>query len=266
MPARRNTVKKIYHKLGLALSGGGTRGFAHIGVFRALQENKVPVHCVAGTSVGSIMGALFCSGMSWQEIFEKTSSVSRKDLLNKRFLVGSDALNIAAISHKVLGKVNIENLKTPFAAVAVDLERGEEVVFTKGDVSTAISASSAVPILFRPIKHEGKLLVDGGLLNNMPADVCRTMGADLVVGVDLNYARGKGTSSAKYLDTAIAVWNITTKNAMFKGQINSDCIIAPEVTEFKNTKMENLEEMVQAGYEACMEELPHIWELLCTKF
>lgn len=257
---------KVKHSLGLALSGGGTRGFAHVGVFRALQEAEISVQYVAGTSAGSIFGALFCAEMPWEQMLEKAKTFSRKDVLEKRWLLGSDAMNIAQIVRRFVGNVNIEQLKIPFAAVAVDLELGEEVVFTKGEVATAVSASSAVPLLFKPVQTDGKILVDGGLLNNMPADVCRKMGAEVVVGVDLNYARGKGTTSTKMWDTAVATWNITTKNAMLKGQINSDVIITPELNEFKNTRLEHIEEMAEAGYLATKDKIPQILELLNTKF
>ncbi len=264
MPFKRKN--KVKHSLGLALSGGGTRGFAHIGVFRALEEADIPVSFVTGTSAGSIMGAMYCAGMPWQEILKNSQTFSRRDILEKRWLIGSNSQNIAQIVHRFLGDISIEELKIPFAAVAVDLQSGEEVVFTKGNLATAVSASSAVPILFKPVQSDGKILVDGGLLNNMPADVCRKMGAEVVVGVDLNYARGKGTDSTKLWDTAVATWNITTKNSMLKGQINSDIIITPELSDFKNTRLENIEAMAEEGYVATKEKIPQIVELINTKF
>ena len=115
-------------------------------------------------------------------------------------------------------------------------------------------------------KLDGMVLVDGGLLNNMPADVCREMGADVVVSVDLNHTRGSGTSSDKLLDTIVAVWDITAKGTVLKGQLNSDVIITPELADYKNTKLEGIEEMAEEGYRAAMEKMPQIQQLLNTKF
>ncbi len=259
-------AKAARHKLGLALSGGGTKGVAHIGVFRALEEANIPVFCVAGTSAGSIVGAMFCAGLSWEEMAKAAQELDRKDILDKRWIIGSDSQNIATAVRRVLGDTTFDKLSLPFAAVAVDLESGEEVVLRQGEVATAVAASSSVPILFKPTVWQGRVLVDGGLLNNMPADVCRQMGADIVLGVDLNYARGKGTASTKMLDTAIATWNITTKNAMLKGHLNSDIIVTPELSVYKNTRMENVADMIQQGYIAALEKIPQISDLLNAKF
>lgn len=259
-------TKAARHKLGLALSGGGTRGVAHIGVFRALEEAQIPVFCVAGTSAGSITGAMFCAGLSWEEMADAAKKLDRKDILDKRWIIGSDSDNIADAVRRIIGRVSFGELKVPFAAVAVDLQSGEEVILRNGEVAAAVAASSSVPILFKPAELDGRVLVDGGLLNNMPADVCRQTGADVVVGVDLNYARGKGTASAKMLDTAIAAWNITTKNAMLKGQLNSDIIVAPELSAYKNTRLDNVEDMIQQGYSAAAEKIPQILELLNARF
>lgn len=258
--------KAARHKLGLALSGGGTKGVAHIGVFRALQEADIPVFCVAGTSAGSIVGAMFCAGLSWEDMAKEAQKLGRKDILDKRWIIGSNSQNIASAIRRVLGNTTFDQLSLPFAAVAVDLQSGEEVVLRQGEVATAVAASSSVPILFKPTVLDGNVLVDGGLLNNMPADVCRQMGADIVLGVDLNYARGKGTASTKMLDTALATWNITTKNAMLKGQLNSDIIITPELSAYKNTRLDNVSDMIQEGYIAALEKIPQISELLNTKF
>lgn len=260
---RRN--KKTY-KLGLALSGGGTKGVAHIGVWKALCEAQISVDVVAGTSAGSIVGALIAADISWEQMAEEAQLLTRKAIVNRRLLVGSDSQNIAAAVRRILGNKTFEELRLPFAAVAVDLQSGAEVVVNKGDVALATAASSSVPILFKPTLLEGKMLVDGGLLNNMPADVCRQMGADIVVGVDLNYARGKGTDSAKLADIAVATWNITTKNAMLKGQLNSDVIITPELGAYKNTTFDGIADRIEQGYIAAMEQIPHIKELLNTKF
>lgn len=263
---RKSKSVVFHHKVGLALSGGGTRGIAHIGVLQAFAENNIKFDYVAGTSAGSILGALYCAGMSCDEMLQAAKALTKKDLINKHFALGSDPRNIEQAAVRVLGDITFDQLSIPFAAVAVDIHTGEEVILDSGNVCSAIAASSAVPMLYKPLNMGDMALVDGGLLNNMPADVCRKMGAEVVVSVDLNHNRGRGTSSRKILDTIVAVWTITTKSTMYKGQINSDVIITPELSEYKNTKLLHIDEMVQEGYRAAMERMDEIKQLLQTKF
>ena len=157
-----------------------------------------------------------------------------------------------------------DELSVPFAAVAVDIQNGNEVILNSGNVAKAVSASCAVPALFKPVEIDGQLLVDGGLLNNMPADICRNMGAEKVIGVDLNHTR-QGARSGKLTDILIATWNITTKSTMYKGQQNSDIIIEPELKDFKRTSLDNIDEMVMEGYRAAKEKMPEIKKLLGIK-
>ena len=257
--------KKLKFKTGLALSGGGTKGFADIGVFRAFEEEHIKFDCVAGTSAGSIFGALYAAGVSWQTMLDEVKKVKRKDILNSFLSFGSEATNIGKVVDRVLCGATFDSLPVPFAAVAVDLVSGEEITLCEGDIATAVSASAAVPVVFKPVKMYDYVLVDGGLLNNMPADVCRRLGAEVVVGVDLNYQRGKGTESTKIWNTLIATWNITTKGTMYKGYHNSDVVIKPELGAYKNTNLDFIDEMVEEGYRATKEAMAEIKETLLIK-
>lgn len=257
---------KSRYKLGLALSGGGTRGIAHLGVLKAFAEQKVRFDCVAGTSVGSLVGAVYCAGVDLEEIIAEAKILNRKELVNKRFAIGSNSGNIERLADKFLQGKTFADLQIPFACVAVDIISGCEVILNSGNVSQAVSASCAVPALFTPVEYGDMLLVDGGLLNNMPADVCRRMGADVVVGVDLNHNRGnKGARPRNVFDTLAATWNITTKSTMYKGQLNSDIIIEPELTEHKNTSLKNIDERIQAGYDATLKILDELKNILLDK-
>lgn len=253
---------KLKFKLGLALSGGGTKGIAHIGVLKAFAEQGIRFDCVAGTSAGSLVGAMYAAGISCEQMAEEAKKVGRKDILNARFVLGSDSSNIANVATRLLDNKNFDDLLIPFAAVAVDITRGEEIVLSSGNVATAVAASCAVPAVFKPVVLDDMILVDGGLLNNMPADVCRQMGADIVIGVDLNHNRGKGTTSRKLKDTIVAVWNITTKSTMYKGIHNSDIIIEPELDDYKRTSLNHIDEMISQGYEAAIAKMDEIKELL----
>lgn len=252
---------KLKYKLGLALSGGGTRGFAHIGVIKAFQEEHIKFDCVAGTSFGSLIGSLYCADVGTDIMIEGAKRITRKELLSKIW-INSDSANIARVANRLLIDKTFSDLSTPFAAVAVDLVSGEEIVLNKGNVAKAVSASCAVPALFKPVEIDGMQLVDGGLLNNMPADVCRNMGAEVVIGVDLNHNRGKGTKSRKLANTIIATWNITMKSTMYKGTMNSDLVIEPELSEFNRTSLEHIEQMVEEGYRATKERMAEIKQLL----
>ena len=256
----------FYHKVGLTLSGGGTRGVAHIGVFKAFEEHGIKFDYVTGTSAGSILGALYSANVPIDKMVEVAKSLTKKDLINKRLMLGSDPKNIQQAVSRVLGDITFDQLSLPFAAVAVDILTGNEVVLNTGSVCQAVAASSAVPMLFKPVQIGDMALVDGGLLNNMPADVCRQMGAEVVISVDLNHRRGKGITTGKLLDTVIATWNITTKSTVYKGQINSDVIITPELSDYKNTRLESIDEMIDEGYRATICKMDEIKEILQTKF
>lgn len=255
------TNRKLKYKLGLALSGGGTRGLAHIGVLKAFMEERIKFHCVAGTSVGSIVGAMYCANVSVDRMVEEAKRVSRRELVN-RFWINSDSAKIAEVANRLLQDITFNELSTPFSAVAVDLVDGQEVVLNSGNVSKAVSASCAVPALFKPVEMDGMVLVDGGLLNNMPADVCRAMGAEVVIGVDLNHRRGEGTSSRKLTNTLVACWQIVSKSTMFKGLHNSDVVIEPELSQFGRTSLDFVDEMVEEGYRATREKMSEIKEVL----
>ena len=261
---KTENTRKLKFKLGLALSGGGTRGFAHIGVLKALEEERIKFDCVAGTSVGSLIGAMYCAGVSVEQMIEEAKRVTRREIIS-RFWINSDSAKIANVANRLLNDKTFDELSTPFCAVAVDIVNGQEVWLNEGNVGKAISASCAVPALFKPVEIDGRVLVDGGLLNNMPADVCRTMGAEIVIGVDLNHHRGEGTASRRITNTLIACWNIVSKSTMYKGLHNSDVVIEPELKEYDRTSLNNIDEMVEEGYRAAKEKMAEIKEVLGIK-
>lgn len=255
---------KLKFKLGLALSGGGTRGFAHIGVFKAFNEAHIGFDCVAGTSVGSLIGSLYSAGVSTDIMVREAKLITRKELVG-RLWINSDSANIAKLANRLLVDKTFDELDVPFRAVAVDIMTGNEVVLSSGNVARAVSASCAVPALFKPVEMDGMVLVDGGLLNNMPADVCRQMGADVVIGVDLNHHRGEGARSKHLTDILFATWDITTKSTMYKGLQNSDLVIEPELKEYSRASLDNIDEMVAEGYRATMEKMTEIKKILKIK-
>lgn len=209
-------------KIGLVLSGGGARGAAHIGVLKILEENRVPIDMIAGTSFGALVGGLYASGysaneledvlknMDWQEALSNSAprlnrSFRRKEdddgfLIKLKLGIKDGDLrlptgfvkpnNLRLTLRDLLGPAtstgHFDELPTPFRAVATDLETGLAVILDDGDLTSAMLASMAVPALFPPVKRDGHLLVDGGVSNNVPVDVARAMGADIVIVVDIS--------------------------------------------------------------------------------
>jgi len=147
-------------RFGLAISGGSALGLAHIGVLQWLDEHRIPVDFIAGTSMGALIGGLYATGHDPREIHQ--------------FAASYDQL------------ASFDELPTPFRCVATDLKQGREVVFSQGPLTLALRASMSLPALFAPVEMNGMMLVDGGLLNNLPVDVVQSMGAEIVIAVALD--------------------------------------------------------------------------------
>jgi NTE family protein len=178
-------------RVGLALSGGGARGLAHIGAIKALERAGIPIDCLTGSSMGGVIAAAYACGLSPEELEEEAGSISRirqflrladPGIPNAGLLRGQ---RLQAYFENRLGKRTFADLDRPLALVAVDLNSRQEVIMREGPISVALRATTALPGLFMPLEMEGMRLVDGGVLNNLPVDVARMMGAKVVIGVDV---------------------------------------------------------------------------------
>lgn len=183
--------------IGLALGGGSARGFAHIGVLQALDEAKIPVQVVAGTSAGSLVGAFYAAGFTpWkmQEVALKVRDIDVADLSsgNRRGMTGGAALR--RLVNSFLDNMPIEKMPRRFAAVATDLGTGEKLAIQRGDTGAAVVASCSIPGVFIPALIDGRELVDGGLTSPLPVAVARQLGADFVIAVDVG---GKPSPKAR---------------------------------------------------------------------
>jgi len=207
---------KSVQKVGLALGSGSARGWAHIGVIRALEEAGIRPDVVAGSSIGALVGAVYASGnidmledvilkLDWKQILNFFDVVfPRSGLL--------DGKKVSDFVHQYLRAANMEELPLPFCAVSTDLNTGKEVRLELGDVIDAVRASISIPGIFTPVKKQDMILVDGGLVNPVPVSVARQMGADLVIAVDVNHdivdnkiterAGQAGTEHARTTDAA----------------------------------------------------------------
>ncbi|MEG1806130.1 MAG: patatin-like phospholipase family protein, partial [Clostridia bacterium] len=180
-------TKKNKIKAGLALGSGGTRGFAHLGVLKAFEDENIKFDYVAGTSAGSIVGALYSFGYSVDEMIEFASGLSIKDVKSSALIfMPSSAQPIEEVVRKFLGDVSFSDSKIPYSCVAVDLVTGDEVVMKDENLPKAVSASCAVPPFYRPVVWGDMHLIDGAFANPIPAKIVRDMGADIVVSVEVN--------------------------------------------------------------------------------
>ena len=177
----------MYKKVGLALSGGGARGIAHLGVLKAFEENEIKISAISGTSAGAIAGVLFANGYAPEEILEiiiKTNffrlirpAISKTGILKMSSAEG--------LFKKYLPHDSFDKLQIPFFAAATHLRKGETVIFKDGPLILSVMASSCIPVIFDPVKINGEYFVDGGVLNNMPAEPLQSV-ADIIIGVNTN--------------------------------------------------------------------------------
>jgi len=249
--------------IGLALSGGAARGFAHIGVVKVLQQNEIPIGYVTGTSVGSIVGALFCGGYGWQEMIDIAQSLKWPELVSPTLsgmgLVSSKKLE--RFMGELLGELDFDELEIPFRAVAVDISRGEEVVFSSGSVARAVRASSAVPGIFEPLVVDDRALVDGGVLNNLPVALARDMGARQVIAVDLNAERADVAQPVNLLDVTLRSFVMLLNASSIDGREDADVLIQPALDEFSYHDLSVADELVKRGEEAASSVLKKLKKL-----
>jgi len=255
--------------LGLALSGGAARGIAHVGVLRALQENQIPINYVAGTSAGSLVGGAFASGMSIDEIEALGRGLRWRDIgrvtMSRLGVQSNDRLEQFVRDRLPVSR--FEDLPTPFAAVATDLKTGAAVIMRDtGDVAFAIRASCAIPGWYVPVTDsDGRQLVDGGLVAVVPASVARSLGADLVIAVDVNFegATFLGPSHS-LIGVVLQSMLVVQKTASHYQIASSDFVIRPRVGHIRWDEMGRAEELIAAGYKAGLESIPAIRALIET--
>lgn len=177
-------------KIGLAFGGGAARGFAHIGVLKVLEKHNIIPDYIAGTSFGSIVGSLYANGMNSDDLIKFANKMKKRDLMDLNlFKVTREGLlsgkKLVRYIDAVAKSAKIENLKIPFKCNAVDLNTGKEYIFESGLISEAVRASCCVPGYFAPVRKDDMILMDGGIINNVPFDIVKKMGADYVIAVDV---------------------------------------------------------------------------------
>lgn len=262
----KKKFKKKY-KVGLCLSGGGTKGFSYLGAFKAFQEYGIEFDMVAGTSAGSLFGAIYASQMDISKIKDVTKGMKSRDFRHSKLgILPSGMDKLQDLLTQVLPVSKAEELKIPYFAVAVDLKTGKEVHFKTGNLASIITGSCSIPGVFLPVKYKNMTLIDGGVKNNIPADVLKMNGCDFVVTIDCNCNRGSGTSSEKLFTQFSTSVGIMMVNNSVRGIELSDLIICPDLKKYKSLSLDGKDEMIKEGYRATIEMMPEIIKLFSGKY
>ena len=246
-------------KSGIAFGGGGTRGIAHIGAIKVFQQNNIEFDYIAGNSAGSMVGAVYALGVPWQEMYDFVLSINERTFFPKKNWISyMSAQVIEDMAEYYLGSKTFDELKKPFCAIAVDLKKGSLERLCTGSVSKALSASCAVPGVFQPVVIGDKIYVDGGTLRSIPTQAVREMGADKVVGINLNSHRANGTESLRRRDVFVAAYKLTVNVNSEICEHYADIMLKPDLCDFQPFSFRHTEEMLKIGEreaEAHIEEI-----------
>ncbi len=246
--------------IGLALGGGFARGIVHIGVLKVLEQEGIPVSCVAGTSVGALIGAAYCSGVSPAELEQIAARVRFRDLARWTLSRLGFATNLRMITFlsKVLKVHTFEELQIPLAVTATDFGSGEGVVFRSGPLNDAVRASCAYPGVFLPVKVNGRLLVDGMLAHSLPTKPARDMGADRVLAVSLRSHWKNNDGPRHIFDVIGQCFSIAQDVNCANARQCADLVIEPDVTGYRYDDFEHSADLVAIGEAATRAALPEI--------
>ncbi len=255
-------------KIALVLGGGAARGFAHVGVIRALEQEKIPIDMVVGTSVGGLIGAIYAADVNSFDLEWTAFQLEKDDLFDfgvMNAVVGmglakGDKLEAWVKSH--IKTTNIENMKIPFAAVATDLNWGHKVVLDKGSVARAIRASAAIPGVFQPVQHQGKILVDGGVTDNIPISVAKAKGADIVIAVDISASIGN-TNITNLVGVTLQATSIMFALNVEHAKKDADVLITPAgIGDVGMLDFTQKKRCMQSGIEATQKAMPNIRKVI----
>ncbi len=239
-------------RIGLALGGGAARGIAHIGVLQYLEERKVKPCYIAGTSAGSIVGALYCAGKTVDELTRIASVMSWKNLV--RISIPRKGLLKSSLLHKTLaeyiGDITFEDLEIPLVINAVDLLEGEEVLIKEGPVLDAVTASCSIPGIFSPYRWNQRLLVDGGLLDNVPSAHMSQKNIDYVIAVNVTAQRPLKKEPDNIFEVLVQSYYILLHQRDITSYKHADILIEPNLGDYSFWDTGKSKELIQEGYKA----------------
>ncbi|MBE9482303.1 MAG: patatin-like phospholipase family protein [Chloroflexi bacterium] len=252
----KKLAKLPKRKIGLALSSGAARGLAHIGVLDVLEKEGIPIDMIAGTSMGALIGALYAQGKSADQIKDlamewgsKRFSLLADPALPKTGLV--KGRKIKNMLKSIIGDIEFGNLKLPFACVATDINSGEEVVIKQGLVWEGVMASVSIPIMFTVAKRKGKYLVDGGLVNPVPASVVREMGADFIIAMNMASSISgrlhEVDKEPSIFNVIMQTINISSYRVVKQSLLEADVVIEPQVESIGYFDFQRVQECILQG-------------------
>lgn len=252
-------------KIGLALGAGGARGLAHIGVIQVLEKHDVPIDMIAGSSIGSLIGALYCMGHDGATL-ERFAH-----LMHEKFFLDFTVPKMGFVQGKKIKELlilltqrkRIEELQIPLAIVATDLLKGEKILFRKGLVAEAIRASISIPGIFVPVKMNGRLLVDGSVVDRVPASVVKEMGADIIIAVDISTLKKKAQINS-ILDVMLQSIDIMQHEMVRFHELNTDIVIRPDVSNYSLRSFEHASELIELGRRETEKQLAKIKHLVAS--
>lgn len=244
-----NKSLKDRKKIGLALGGGAVRGAAHVGILHALKDAEIEPEYIAGTSIGAFVAAFYAFGKSWEEINEIASELRWVDVtrisLSRYGLLSNNKIRELIIKH--IGDKNIEDSKVPLAIVATDAANGEKVVINNGPLTTAVMASTCIPGIFSPIEEGDMMLVDGGIVESVPINTVREMGAKYVIGVDLNSKHAIGKPD-NILEVILSSFHYLARTAASLQSEDADLLIKPDLSSFSRSDIKHINDIMKQGY------------------
>lgn len=247
--------------IGLALGGGFARGIAHIGVFKVLEEENIPIRMIAGTSVGALIGAAYCSGLSTEELEKIAAQVRFKHLAKwtlSRFGFASNH-RMTGFLNRVLKVRTFEELRIPLAVTATDFSTGEGVVFHSGPLIDPVRASCSYPGMFLPVTIRGRMLIDGMLSHAVPTVPLRQMGAERVLAIQLKSSWAQGEAGPRHLFDVIGqCFAIAQEMNSGPWKQAADLIVEPDVTAYKYDDFEHSPDLIRAGELATRAAIPEI--------
>lgn len=247
-------------KVALALGAGSSKGFAHIGVLKILEANKVPIHMIVGSSAGSFVGSLYAYGYNTYQMQRLAFAIEKGDVADltvpdNGFIKGE---KLEEYVNKAVRNTPLENMRIPFYAVATDIQSGQEFVFGRGNTGKAVRASCSIPGVFQPVRIGDRTYVDGGVVSPVAVDAARRLGADVVIAVDISADHDGGAAPDSTVDTLLHSIGIMYAKLSAIQLSRADIVIRPKVGHIGASDFTKRHEAILEGEKAALEALPRI--------
>jgi NTE family protein len=267
LPIRLMEGPALRPGIGLALGGGFARGYAHLGVLRVFEQEGIPISCISGSSIGSILGAAYASGAPIPLIIRKCREIRFRDFARWRVSRFGLACNdrLGALVDRLFDSRQFEDLLIPTAIVATDLGTGDPVIFKRGSLADAIRASCAFPGLFEPIQIGTRCLADGGLVAPVPTRAARELGAQIVVGISVGLHDGQRGAPTNIFQVVSRAVSAAQKHQLEAWERHANIVLRPSVQSLSWDDFARIDEAIEAGTAAARSALPPIRKLLNSR-